>query len=196
MRTSLAVLLLASAGCTCSSGKLTTVEICDNHKDDNDDGLIDCADPGCFNESKTQGWPDVVCRCNHSDDQLLGTTYARTLKLAIDPTGLAYEVEPPQARADVLEYVSRGDIRHSSFAFRVFPGGDEWGVSEFNYPMRTLLSVQLVDVAPAKRLTSADRRSAATLTSVGPTYHRAAGADRSLRSRSLARSRSSARPMS
>jgi len=48
----------------------------------------------------------------------------------------------------VLEYVQRGDVRHSSFAFRVFPGGDEWGVSEFNYPMRTLLSVQLVDVAP------------------------------------------------
>ena len=59
-----------------------------------------------------------------------------------------YEVQPPQARADVLEYVARGDVRHSSFAFRVYPGGDEWGLSEFNYPMRSLLDVQLIDVAP------------------------------------------------
>ena len=57
-------------------------------------------------------------------------------------------LKPPKSRGDVLEYVQRGDVRHSSFAFRVFPGGDEWGVSEFNYPMRTLMSVQLVDVAP------------------------------------------------
>lgn len=111
-------------------------------------GFVEQVDPSCFNETKTLGWPDVVCRYNHKDDALLGTTYARTLRLATDDTGLAYEVEPPQARADVLEYVARGDVRHSSFAFRVFPGGDEWGVSEFNYPMRTLLSVQLVDVAP------------------------------------------------
>jgi HK97 family phage prohead protease len=111
-------------------------------------GFVEQVDPTAFNETKTLGWPDVVCRYNHRDDQLLGTTYARTLRLATDATGLAYEVEPPKARGDVLEYVQRGDIRHSSFAFRVFPGGDEWGVSEFNYPMRTLMSVQLVDVAP------------------------------------------------
>jgi HK97 family phage prohead protease len=111
-------------------------------------GFVEQVDPLAFNESKGLGWPEVVCRYNHKDDMLLGTTHAGTLRLALDQTGLAYEVQPPNARADVLEYVSRGDVRHSSFAFRVFPGGDEWGISEFNYPMRTLLSVQLVDVAP------------------------------------------------
>jgi hypothetical protein len=111
-------------------------------------GFVEQVDGRAFNSSKSEGWPDVVCRYNHKDDMLLGTTHARTLKLALDDTGLAYEVQPPNARADVLEYVARGDVRHSSFAFRVFPGGDEWGVSEFNYPMRTLLDVQLVDVAP------------------------------------------------
>jgi uncharacterized protein len=111
-------------------------------------GFVEQVGERAFNESKTAGYPDVVCRYNHHDDQLLGTTHARTLTLAIDDTGLVYDVEPPNARADVLEYVTRGDVRHSSFAFRVFPGGDEWGVSEFNYPMRTLHSVQLVDVAP------------------------------------------------
>ena len=111
-------------------------------------GFVEQVGLTAFNESRTDNWPDVVCRYNHHDDMLLGTTYARTLTLALDETGLAYDVEPPAARGDVLEYVSRGDVRHSSFAFRVFPGGDEWGVSEFNYPMRTLHSVQLVDVAP------------------------------------------------
>lgn len=111
-------------------------------------GFVEQVDPVAFNEAKTAGWPEVVCRYNHRDDQLLGTTHARTLRLATDSTGLVYEVEPPKSRADVLEYVQRGDVRHSSFAFRVYPGGDEWGVSEFNYPMRTLTSVQLVDVAP------------------------------------------------
>jgi HK97 family phage prohead protease len=111
-------------------------------------GFVEQVDPLAFNESKATGWPDVVCRYNHKDDALLGTTHARTLTLATDTTGLVYDVLPPQSRSDVLEYVQRGDIRHSSFAFRVFPGGDEWGVSDFNYPMRTLLGVQLVDVAP------------------------------------------------
>jgi len=111
-------------------------------------GFVEQVNESAFNESHVAGWPDVVCRYNHNDDHLLGTTYARTLKLAIDDTGLAYDVEPPNSRSDVLEYVQRGDVRHSSFAFRVWPGGDEWGVSEFNYPMRTLHSVQLIDVAP------------------------------------------------
>ncbi len=111
-------------------------------------GFVEQVNPLAFNESRANNWPDVVCRYNHKDDHLLGTTYARTLTLALDETGLVYDVVPPQARSDVLEYVTRGDIRHSSFAFRVYPGGDEWGVSDFNYPMRTLLNVQLVDVAP------------------------------------------------
>jgi HK97 family phage prohead protease len=111
-------------------------------------GFVEQVNSTAFNESRTENWPDVVCRFNHKDDLLLGTTHARTLDLHIDETGLAYNVLPPQSRQDILEYVDRGDVRHSSFAFRVFPGGDEWGVSEFNYPMRTLMSVQLVDVAP------------------------------------------------
>jgi HK97 family phage prohead protease len=111
-------------------------------------GFVEQVNENAFDESKTEGWPDVVCRYNHKDDALLGTTYARTLTLSVDDTGLMYDVVPPDSRRDVLEYVQRGDIRHSSFAFRVFPGGDEWGVSEFDYPMRTLHAVQLIDVAP------------------------------------------------
>ena len=111
-------------------------------------GFVEQVSPTAFNEVRAGGWPDVVCRYNHSDDQLLGTTYARTLDLELDGQGLLYDVLPPASRSDVLEYVQRGDVRHSSFAFRVHPGGDEWGLSDFNYPMRTLHSVELIDVAP------------------------------------------------
>ena len=45
-------------------------------------------------------------------------------------------------------WCERRDIQFSSFAFRVPPGGDEWGVTDQDYPMRTLHEVQLVDVAP------------------------------------------------
>ncbi len=111
-------------------------------------GFVEQVNRNAFDESKLDGWTDVVCRYNHKDDMLLGTIHAGTLRMNIDETGLMYDVKPPNARSDVLEYVQRGDIRHSSFAFRVYPGGDEWGVSEYNYPMRTLHAVQLVDVAP------------------------------------------------
>lgn len=111
-------------------------------------GFVEQVNPVAFNETRANGWPDVVCRYNHNDDQLLGTTYARTLDLDLDNQGLLYDVIPPNSRSDVLEYVQRGDVRHSSFAFRVHPGGDEWGLSDFNYPMRTLHSVELIDVAP------------------------------------------------
>jgi len=111
-------------------------------------GFVEQVNRNAFDESKLEGWPNVVCRYNHSDDALLGTTRANTLTLNIDETGLMYDVKPPKARSDVLEYVQRGDICHSSFAFRVFPGGDEWGVSHHNYPMRTLHAVELIDVAP------------------------------------------------
>jgi hypothetical protein len=44
--------------------------------------------------------------------------------------------------------VARGDVQHSSFAFRVVNGGESWELSEQNYPMRSLTDVQVVDVAP------------------------------------------------
>jgi len=112
-------------------------------------GFVEFIDPKAFNRSKGDGWPDVMARYNHDDMWLLGTTQGRTLRLDTDDVGLLYDVDTPQARADVYELVGRGDVNKSSFAFRVIGDqGDEWGLSEQNFPQRTLLSVQLVDVAP------------------------------------------------
>lgn len=115
-------------------------------------GFVERVEPTAFNTARQQGWPDAVCRYDHDSSMLLGTTAGRTLDLSVDRTGLFYDVLPPQSRADILELVTRGDIQHSSFAFRVAAGGDSWeATTDQGYPMRSLHDVQLVDVAPVLR---------------------------------------------
>jgi len=109
-------------------------------------GFIERIDPGFFNKSRGDGWPDVIARYNHDDNMLLGTSAAGTLRLGTDNIGLIYEVDPPQSRQDVYELVERGDVAKSSFAFQMFE--DEWSASDQGFPMRTLVSGKLIDVAP------------------------------------------------
>jgi hypothetical protein len=109
-------------------------------------GFVEEVTPGAFSRSRTEGFPGVICRYNHSDDMLLGTTNSGTLRLNVDDVGLIYEVDPPEARRDIVELVQRGDIQRSSFAFRVVD--ESWGLTEQGYPKRSLLSCQLIDVAP------------------------------------------------
>jgi HK97 family phage prohead protease len=112
-------------------------------------GFVEYIAPGAFNRARGNDWPDVQARYNHDDNMLLGTTTARTLRLSVDDNGLVYEVDLPRARADVYELVQRGDVARSSFAFRVIgEDGEEWGLTDQNFPKRTLLSVDLADVAP------------------------------------------------
>lgn len=112
-------------------------------------GFVEAVRSGAFNGSRAAGWPNVVARYNHDNNALLGTIAGRTLDLRVDDgTGLWYEVMPPQSRQDIMDLVRRGDIRHSSFAFRAMPGGDHWTTSDQGYPLRELNEVQLFDVAP------------------------------------------------
>jgi uncharacterized protein len=111
-------------------------------------GFVEVIERSFFNKSRGDGWPDVIARYNHDDNMLLGTTAGRTLSLTLDEMGLLYEVEPPQARGDIVELVGRGDVRKSSFAFRLPASGDEWATTDQGYPLRKLVTGQLVDVAP------------------------------------------------
>lgn len=109
-------------------------------------GFVEVVDTRAFNKSQGDGWPDVVARFNHDDAFILGTTRGATLRLSLDAEGLRYDVDVPETRQDVLELVQRGDVAKSSFAFRT--RDDSWGTTEDGFPLRTLESVQLVDVAP------------------------------------------------
>lgn len=133
-------------------------------------GFVERVMPGAFDETLRAieaGDQNVnmVCRFNHRDDMLLGTTQSGTLKLDADERGLHYDVLPPKHRSDVVELVQRGDVRYSSFAFRCLnPGEDDtWGVTDYGFPMRSLHKVEGLDVAPvtdpAYRDTSAVARN-------------------------------------
>lgn len=117
-----------------------------NRESRNLGGFIEVVNTSFFNKSRGNGWPDVMARYNHV--ALLGTTAAGTLQLRVDDVGLDYEVVPPKSRADVVELVERGDVRKSSFAFRVTPDGDKWDLNDQGYPRRSLVEGILVDVAP------------------------------------------------
>jgi hypothetical protein len=109
-------------------------------------GFVERIDPAFFNKSRGDGWPGVIARYNHDDNRLLGTSSARTLRLETDDVGLAYEVDTPATRADVYELVERGDVTQSSFAFVMYE--DDWSQTDQGFPMRSLLSGGLRDVAP------------------------------------------------
>jgi HK97 family phage prohead protease len=125
-----------------------------NRSSKNLGGFIEAVDPVAFNQSRGDGWPDVIARYNHDDMALLGTTAANTLRMAVDKYGLHYDVDPPRSMAHVTELVQRGDVRKSSFAFRTID--DDWSVTDQGYPMRRLVAVQLVDVAPVNTPAYAD----------------------------------------
>lgn len=117
-----------------------------NRDSQNLGGYIERIAPSFTNKSRSDGWPDVVCRYNHNDELLLGTTRSGTLKLSADETGLVYDVDVPECRSDVLEMVARRDVAHSSFAFEVI--NQEWTVNDQNFPQRTLIEGRIIDVAP------------------------------------------------
>lgn len=110
-------------------------------------GFVEDIDPAAFNKSLADQ-VRVMCRYNH--ETLLGTTDAGTLRLSVDSEGLWYECDLPDTSTgrDTAVLAGRGDVRYSSFAFIVPPNGDEWGLTESDFPKRRLLSVALVDTAP------------------------------------------------
>ena len=112
-------------------------------------GFVEQIAPGALTKTLADAG-DVLARYQHEDNYLLGRTSAGTLRLEVDDTGLQYEVDLPNTSyaRDLEELAARLDVRHSSFAFRVMPDGEEWGFTEQGFPLRTLTEIQLVDVAP------------------------------------------------
>lgn len=106
---------------------------------------------GAFDRTLKEG-PEVVARVNHRSEMLLGKKSSGTLRLKVDELGLRYEVDLPDTSVgrDVAEYVRRGDIRESSFAFRTPKGGDKWSArgATDGISLREVSDVDLVDVAP------------------------------------------------
>ena len=109
-------------------------------------GFVEQIQRGFFDKSRDAAWSGVMARYNH--ELLLATTAAGSLRLGIDDTGLDYELDllDDVASERVRKLVERGDVSQSSFAF--YTHEDDWGMTEQGFPMRTLITGTLVDVAP------------------------------------------------
>mgnify|MGYP000063474679 FL=1 len=114
-------------------------------------GYVEQVEPG-FVAKSVADRADVLARYQHDSNFLLGRVSAETLRLSDGLDVLDYEADLPDTSyaRDLEALAARGDVRHSSFAFRVMPDGDSWGFTEQGYPLRTLNrgGGQLVDVAP------------------------------------------------
>lgn len=110
-------------------------------------GYVERIAPGAIDKTLAEG-TDVLCRYQHEDRYLLGRVSSGTLRLAPDADGLPYEVDVPETDygQNCLALAERGDLRHSSFAF--YTVRDDWGLTDQGFPLRTLLELKLVDVAP------------------------------------------------
>lgn len=136
-------------------------------------GFVEQVMPGAVDKSLADGL-DVLARYNHDDNYLVARTGSGTMALSSDATGLLYDVpELPDTTVgrDLAVMLERGDVAHSSFAF--FTVEDEWGTSEEGFPLRSLVAIRLVDVAPVNTPayldTSAAVRSLAARLGVDPT---------------------------
>lgn len=109
-------------------------------------GFIERIAPGAFDEVLRSN-PDVFGRYNH--DRLLGRTSSGTVRLFPDERGLRYEIDPKPADEDVLQSLSRGDIRGSSFAFRTSGKNEHWYKDEKGRMIRELRGFDYIgDVGP------------------------------------------------
>jgi len=101
--------------------------------------------------SKTVQEHDVRALINHDPNLVLGRTSAKTLKLAVDMTGLHANVALPDTSyaRDLVVNIENGNITGGSFMFSTVR--DAWGLEDVNGEetvVRTVNEVRLYDVSP------------------------------------------------
>lgn len=111
------------------------------------DGVVERIMPGAFNESLINQ-VDVVCLFNHDFNLLLGRTASQTLRLAVDPKGLKYNVDIDDTThgQDTWKMAKRNDIRGSSFGF--YPKETKYIDRDDGVLVIERHVVELVDVSP------------------------------------------------
>ena len=113
-------------------------------------GFTETIAAGAFAESIRAG-ADVVALVDHDRTRLLARTRTRTLRLAEDDHGLAFDLDMPdtQAAHDVLALAERGDLGGMSFGFTLAPGGERWRGSRRELRAVRLHEISVVSAWPA-----------------------------------------------
>jgi HK97 family phage prohead protease len=104
-------------------------------------GFREILRPGAFREA-LRSKPDVRFLINHEPSTVLARTKSGTLTVSEDAIGLRMvaRIDPADPHAAGLTVkMGRGDIDQSSFAFTLSPDGDEWGVTDDDDVVRTIL---------------------------------------------------------
>lgn len=117
-------------------------------------GFIESIDPQAISQ-ETINNSDIFATLNHDNSRgiLARSRYGEgTLELELKEDGLHYSFEAPHTQLgdELLEYLSRGEITTSSFAFVVDQNdGDEWFRDENNQLRRHIKKIyRLYDVSP------------------------------------------------
>jgi len=109
-------------------------------------GFIEVIERGAFDKVLADPELDVIAKLDHS--RPLARTPG-TLRLGTDERGLWYEFDPKRSDADVVEALERGDLRGSSFAFRLGKEDDRWEQRSDGVTIRTISNFDgLFDVGP------------------------------------------------
>lgn len=112
---------------------------------------------------------DIFCRFNHDDNKILARSKngKGSLCLEVDDRGVKYRFEAPKTALgdELLEYLERGDITASSFAFTIDPtdkGAEKWSNRNGKLYRDIYKINRLYDVAPvfqpAYQATSCSKR--------------------------------------
>ena len=124
------------------------------NSDSQDLGFIERIDPQAITEDTIRN-SDIFATLDHDKSRgiLARSRYGEgTLHLELKEDGLHYSFEAPKTQLgdELLEYLSRGEITTSSFAFVVDENdGDEWYRDENNQLRRTIKKIyRLYDVSP------------------------------------------------
>ena len=127
--------------------------------------FVETIAPGAFKRSLSSR-NNVRMLLNHDTSRVLGTTRAKTLRLAEDSKGLHVDADLPETTygRDLSVSMQRGDIDSMSFGFSVPKGGDSWNEDGSR---RTLREIRLHEVSvvtfPAYEATSAQVRDYSAL---------------------------------
>ncbi|MFB7860596.1 HK97 family phage prohead protease [Streptomyces sp. NPDC056069] len=95
---------------------------------------------------------DVIATFNHNVDQVLGRRSSGTLRVGEDEHGGWYEIDLPNTSTgrDLAELLKRGDVKGSSFTFRVGRGGQRRAGTdpETGLPIREVTEMDVAELGP------------------------------------------------
>lgn len=118
-----------------------------------DMGFYETITPDAIDE-ETIKRSDIFAFLNHDENRgvLARSRYGvGSLKLDLEKDGLYYSFEAPKTQLgdELLEYLSRGEITSSSFAFTIAEGGDRWYRDADGVLRREILKIdKIYDVSP------------------------------------------------